>query len=356
MLRLDLTAITLNTLLNTSTQSNAINRALSEEGLVQDLKSLPAFSLYELFETILSDQSISKAQIHKKLISLLDYLNQKTTNSPKTQLPSLLVSKDQKTYDFHNPNENLFDNRTITLFAYAFNFRIEMITETQGRLTTQYFGFKNNYVRRVLMTNDSYILLKKRSKGLLRLVNRSASRTLCSDASTKINTTIEDACNVDELKIKRDDSVNTADSINRNKEESQRQYNRLMSPKVSSVSHESDENGKQDHKISLNCSRSSKDPKPFTVTPKSNNSTKSTGRLKFYNEAKEYGFIVMDDQTEIFVHKADLDKQNIDTRFLAYYKRYYDIVMEFNVQEYKGKGKANRKAVDLVICEMVAVC
>ena len=64
----------------------------------------------------------------------------------------------------------------------------------------------------------------------------------------------------------------------------------------------------------------------------------------------------MEDQSEIFVHKADLTKHNIDPRFLAYYRQFYDIVIEFNVQEYKGREKVNRKAVDLAIRDMVAVC
>ena len=95
---------------------------------------------------------------------------------------------------------------------------------------------------------------------------------------------------------------------------------------------------------------------PFAVGDGQRTEGKALGRLKFFNEAKEYGFIIMDDESEIFVHKADLIKQSIDTRYLAYYKKYYDILMEFNVQEYQGKSKKHRKAVDVMIFDMQALC
>jgi len=41
------------------------------------------------------------------------------------------------------------------------------------------------------------------------------------------------------------------------------------------------------------------------------------GRLKFFDEAKNYGFLVMDhDKSDIFVHFDDLNKANITRDFL----------------------------------------
>ena len=75
----------------------------------------------------------------------------------------------------------------------------------------------------------------------------------------------------------------------------------------------------------------------------------TSGSLKFYNEQKEYGFIVLADGSEIFVHKADLSKHGIKTQHLAQYKHFYDIKLGFEVLEYQAKGKSNFKAVNISV-------
>ena len=46
------------------------------------------------------------------------------------------------------------------------------------------------------------------------------------------------------------------------------------------------------------------------------------GKLKFYNESKEYGFILFEDNSEIFVHRTDLllNKINTNTNGIIYDK------------------------------------
>jgi hypothetical protein len=47
--------------------------------------------------------------------------------------------------------------------------------------------------------------------------------------------------------------------------------------------------------------------------------TRYKGRLKFFDESKQYGFIVMDtDKSDIFVHYDDLNKANITKVFNIY--------------------------------------
>jgi len=42
---------------------------------------------------------------------------------------------------------------------------------------------------------------------------------------------------------------------------------------------------------------------------------KQTGKVKFFNEQKGYGFIIAPDESEIFVHATDLqDKVGMDTQ------------------------------------------
>lgn len=73
-----------------------------------------------------------------------------------------------------------------------------------------------------------------------------------------------------------------------------------------------------------------------------------TGRLKFFDEGKNYGFIVMDDDgSDIFVHYDDLHKANINKEFLKSSKFGNSIRLSFNCMEYIGKYNRSRKATDI---------
>ena len=76
------------------------------------------------------------------------------------------------------------------------------------------------------------------------------------------------------------------------------------------------------------------------------------GNLKFYSEAKEYGFITLKDGSEIFVHKTDILKNKINTNWLIHYSKRYRIVMGFDIQYYKGKEKMHRKAINLKVLNL----
>ena len=80
------------------------------------------------------------------------------------------------------------------------------------------------------------------------------------------------------------------------------------------------------------------------------------GKLKFYSGESDFGFIIMETGEEIFVHKDDLIKANIDTQKLAYFKRFYDIQVKFRYIQYQGKMKVNRKAVDVQVTGYVPLC
>lgn len=77
-----------------------------------------------------------------------------------------------------------------------------------------------------------------------------------------------------------------------------------------------------------------------------------TGRLKFFDESKNYGFLVVDqpqkeDEKDIFVHYDDLKKTNIEKNILSSSKNKYSIRFSFHVFGYNGKSKSSKKAVDL---------
>jgi len=73
-----------------------------------------------------------------------------------------------------------------------------------------------------------------------------------------------------------------------------------------------------------------------------------TGRLKFFDENKNYGFIIMDqDSTDIFVHFDDMAKANISKEFLRSVKAGNNIRFAFSCMRYLGKYNQSRKAVDI---------
>jgi len=73
-----------------------------------------------------------------------------------------------------------------------------------------------------------------------------------------------------------------------------------------------------------------------------------TGRLKFFDEGKNYGFIVMDDDgSDIFVHYDDLHKANINKEFLKSARFGNSIRLSFSCMDYIGKYNRSRKATDI---------
>ena len=79
-----------------------------------------------------------------------------------------------------------------------------------------------------------------------------------------------------------------------------------------------------------------------------NEKERYTGRLKFFDEAKNYGFIIMDiDESDIFVHFDDLQKAGIPKDRIKSYKQNEGLIrFSFKVMEYYGKYDKSRKAVE----------
>jgi len=72
------------------------------------------------------------------------------------------------------------------------------------------------------------------------------------------------------------------------------------------------------------------------------------GRLKFFDENKNYGFIIMDtDGSDIFVHYDDLQKAGITKDFLRASKTGQLLKLSFFCMKYIGKYDRSRKATDI---------
>ena len=73
-----------------------------------------------------------------------------------------------------------------------------------------------------------------------------------------------------------------------------------------------------------------------------------TGRLKFFDENKNYGFIIMDeDGSDIFVHFDDLSKAGINKDLLKTARMGNVIKLAFSCMKYVGKYDRSRKATDI---------
>jgi len=82
---------------------------------------------------------------------------------------------------------------------------------------------------------------------------------------------------------------------------------------------------------------------------------KHTGYLKFFDESKNYGFLVMDeDKSDIFVHYDDLVKAKVNKELLKEIKNSKLFAkFAFNSMTYIGKYNRSRKAIDI---EMLNFC
>ena len=73
-----------------------------------------------------------------------------------------------------------------------------------------------------------------------------------------------------------------------------------------------------------------------------------TGRLKFFDETKNFGFIVMDnDRSDIFVHYDDLMRADVNKEKLRSVKNGNVLKFKFSCMAYIGKYNRSRKAIDL---------
>jgi cold shock CspA family protein len=91
--------------------------------------------------------------------------------------------------------------------------------------------------------------------------------------------------------------------------------------------------------------------KPVTgayVNPSPIPQARTTGRLKFFDESKNYGFFVQDsDGSDLFVHFDDLSKANMTFETLRKVKNGYEMRFSFVPLAYYGKYSLSHKAVDV---------
>lgn len=77
-----------------------------------------------------------------------------------------------------------------------------------------------------------------------------------------------------------------------------------------------------------------------------------TGRLKFFDENKNYGFIIKDDDcSDVFAHYEDLIKGGMTKEMLRSSKAGMAIRLAFSCMSYIGKYNKSKKAVDIQLMQ-----
>ena len=73
-----------------------------------------------------------------------------------------------------------------------------------------------------------------------------------------------------------------------------------------------------------------------------------TGRLKFFDPNRNYGFLIMDlDGSDIFVHYDDFSLAGIQKNLLKKVRKKFVIRFSFSRMTYIGKYKKSKKAVEI---------
>ena len=360
-----------------------VRNLLRGEGLLYPTLTLPKFSFIDLCRTILKEKKVSTRDIVKRITVLVDYLSKGEERQESTQLTYLAMSVTKADLEDLVTDSVIFNPVLFQLFCYTYNIRIGLYQMGKVGLVKSEFGQKSKKAIDVLFFENSYQILKKRlksknkafvTKKLTERKTREASivkdEETCSNGKSK-----EISLNprtFQELPISHPSNAPSTE-----KKEAPKLLDRLRNisrkPTVSTLesigksptSHTS--LGLKQLFPSLNKAPTSlmnidsvfdasKDNTATTLTNLESLQTprqeRFTGKLKFYNESKEYGFILFEDNSEIFVHRTDLLLNKINTMQLAYWSRSNDIILEFGIQYYQGKRQTHRKAVDLKILNL----
>lgn len=73
-----------------------------------------------------------------------------------------------------------------------------------------------------------------------------------------------------------------------------------------------------------------------------------TGTVKFFDDHKCYGFMIMDmDNSEIFFHMDDIISPGLTKEYIMTYRNGNIIRFSFNCMTYIGKYNQSRKATDI---------
>ena len=316
-------------------------------GLVKDKKNKELTSLMMLFNYTLSEKDLSIPCIINKMKCFALFCLDNASNSPATPFIKKVSSCYEQLKEELANDQLLYSALLTQIFSILFQYRINVYQVCDGQLTIQKFG-KSHFKRKIklLLTETNLILLKKRKLSLKKgkntfVINGNLTKE-------KLTSNIEDLA-----KLKTSDTLRTTDTQKKkitkrlnvmNYLNCQKDTERRQEPSKETVKHTQSIKTKNVLSDELFNKTTNEKPKPI-----SNN--RFTGRLKFFINKKDYGFIKMNTGEEIFLHKLDLIESNINVTKFVEWKKTSDMLLEFSLQSYKAKNKIYQKAIEIVILE-----
>ena len=307
----------------------AVPIAVVEERLeAEALSTIPnarSFTnLLEIFRFLMGDRKLRGKDLHRRLVAFLNYLS--TIGEKRSFLGKSISETDVPLSDLKTKCFRQGSSYLLQIFSLLFNLRIKLFLYNSDKLSYGSYGNKDGNKVYLLYHGKEFFLLQK-----------SPSLSI-SEGKRSLNGLNLSISNENEADRRRPSN-----------------YNYIHNLKAFT----SDENdfltNKDKHNMdkcrTLDSIQTS--PKAKSTVKKSLNPEKKwKGKLKFYNESKEYGFILFEDNSEIFIHKTDLMMCKINTLQLDYFDKFYTISMEFEIRNYKGKNKGHRKAVNIRILKL----
>lgn len=352
-------------------------------------------NMVELFENLSYGRATAE-QVKNRVIAFITFIKTEKSGYVLPWLRDLVKNAHLQLHNAINDPETFYNTDFFLLASYLFKIRLVLYIERNGGLATQYFGHVKYPKIRVFNTGSQYFLVCKinsKRPTKLRTKRNSFDQLKTQDSSPRIMSS--HPLNKKSLRspTRLSFSISTSQFDNLEDIESNKQHiNNLFSNSVLSAdlfentikSPGQLDTPNEKKKIEINNSViENEDPNqksinslfcfsPSVIAPKdeAGNDTPvyipptfkdkilfesqsfSIGKLKFYNEQKGFGFIVSSDGKDIFVHKDDLLRANINTCQLEYMKGFYDIILRYRYIEYKGKVKNNNKAIDIHIVEV----
>lgn len=290
---------------------------LSTYNLKLDLAQRPIPSIDSLQLQIANRLGKSPKTTKEKLNAFIQFI--KTIKSEITHITKS-IKKNKSELMIYNieKKRNGFDQ--FGLFCLLFNLRVEFYFLTKNRLSMICFGLKEKKTFYLLNFDNNYYFLNP-----IRLKKQQHLKTVIRPFVKKNPTPF----------IPRSTTSLTINEVSPNSRED------TLSIKKSSPI-------KKEDSLIAKCRTMAS----LESSPKSS-PQKHTGRLKFYNEVKEYGFILFDSGGEIFIHKTDLQQSNVNTAQLDIFDKFYSVRVEFEVRNYRGKSKGNRKAINIKVLQLL---
>lgn len=278
----------------------------------------------DIFRILSGNQLLRAKDIYKRLTAFVSYLT--TINQNSVFLGKSFTTKDLSVFDLKTKGLNSNCLYLLQIFSLLFNLRIKLFLYNSNKLSYNCYGSKDRNKVYLLYHGKEFYLLQKDITPFDSAGKRSIHR----------------------LQLSISNESETARRRPSN-------YNYIHNLKAFT----SDENDFQTSKDKHNMDKC-RTLDSIQTSPKAKSTLKKNqpkektwkGKLKFYNESKEYGFILFDDNSEIFIHKTDLMMCKINTLQLDYFDKFYNISMEFEIRNYKGKNKGHRKAINIRILKL----